>query len=73
MKRLENLWVVIALSCGMLLTACTDENMDNPSVTPEEKPVVVNVGLPSIWKLLKHIVSIMDSFPQKSNRCLTRI
>ena len=42
MKRLENLWVVISLFCGMLLTACTDENMDNPSVTPEEKPVVVN-------------------------------
>jgi predicted metalloendopeptidase len=33
---------MITLFCGMLLTACIDENMDNPSVTPEEKPVVVN-------------------------------
>ena len=80
MKRLDNMWVVIALFCSLLLTACTADNMDNPSVSPEEMPVVndmmdtsVKPGDPSIWKLPKYVVSIMDSFPQKSYRCLTRI
>ena len=40
MKRLDNLLVVIALFCSILLTACTDDNIDSPSVTPEEKSVV---------------------------------
>ena len=40
MKRLDNMWVVIALFCSLLLTACTADNMDNPSVSPEEMPVV---------------------------------
>ncbi|MBR3109646.1 MAG: hypothetical protein IKH35_11545 [Prevotella sp.] len=40
MKRLDNLLVVIALFCSILLTACTDDNIDSPSVTPEEKFVV---------------------------------
>ena len=40
MKRLDTLLVVIALFCSIVLTACTDDNIDSPSVTPEEKSVV---------------------------------
>ena len=40
MKRLDNLLVVMALLCSILLTACTDANIDNPSVAPEDKPEV---------------------------------
>ena len=40
MKRLDNMWVVITLFCSLLLAACTADNMDNPSVSPEEMPVV---------------------------------
>ena len=40
MKRLDKFLVLIALFCGILLTACTDGNIDEPSVTPEVKPVV---------------------------------
>lgn len=40
MKRLDNILVVMALLCSILLTACTDANIDNPSVAPEDKPEV---------------------------------
>ena len=39
MKRLDNYLGLIALFCSILLTACTVDNIDNPSVTPEVKPV----------------------------------
>lgn len=39
MKRLDNWLVVVALFCSILLTACTEDNIDSPSVTPEEKSV----------------------------------
>ena len=39
MKRLNNLLVVIALFCSIFFTACTVDNIDNPSVTPEVKPI----------------------------------
>ena len=39
MKRLDNLLVVIALFCSIFFTACTVDNIDNPSVTPEVKPI----------------------------------
>lgn len=39
-KRLYNLLVVSALFCSIFFTACTVDNIDNPSVTPEEKSVV---------------------------------
>lgn len=40
MKRLNNLLVLMTLLCSLFLTACTDDSIDNPSVTPEEKPEV---------------------------------
>ena len=39
MKRLNNLLVVVALFCSIFFTACTVDNIDNPSVTPEVKPI----------------------------------
>ena len=40
MRRLDYLLVVIALFCGLFFTACSEDDIDNSPVTPEEKPEV---------------------------------